>query len=112
MNKTYRHTVLALMIASFMWVIIGDLVNMHMKIIYKKDLYSHNTFFIKTVKKDKKEYHITLKKTGVDYLSGIIKTSDYNIHPVFLVVKLNEKINSNQNRILTGITGLRAPPIV
>lgn len=42
------------MITSFAWVVVGDLVNMHLKVIYKKDLYSHNVFYTKSNKLEKK----------------------------------------------------------
>jgi hypothetical protein len=53
MKRFYQKIIYAIMITSFTWVVIGDLVNMHMKLIYKKDLYNNSIVFVKTVKKEK-----------------------------------------------------------
>ena len=46
------------MIFAFLWVIIGDLVNMHIHVITGKDLYGHHHPFAKTQKSEKKSFKV------------------------------------------------------
>jgi len=55
---------LSAMIFAFLWVIIGDLVNMHVRVITGKDLYGHHQPFSKTHKPDKKTFKVKGKKSS------------------------------------------------
>ena len=51
------------MIFSFLWVIIGDLVAMHIRVIYGVDIQGQSPFS-KTNKSDKKVYKVSKSKTS------------------------------------------------
>lgn len=54
------------MIFAFLWVIIGDLVNMHIRVITGDDLYGHHQPYAKSNKTDKKSFKVKDKKAGND----------------------------------------------
>ena len=54
------------MIFAFLWVIIGDLVNMHIRVITGEDLYGHHQPYAKSNKTDKKAFKVKDKKAGND----------------------------------------------
>ena len=73
MKRTTKYRLfLASMVFAFMWVIIGDLVSMHIHIIYNKDI-AHHQPFTKTHKSDKKSFKVDSKKD-----SGFVKKLDYS----------------------------------
>ncbi len=109
MKSAYKNIIFYLMITSFLWVIIGDLVNMHVKLIYKKDLYANNIVFVKNVKKDK-DYHFFKVKNNFQKLL-------FSINKVSLINTLNSSeyifnetiISFSANRFYS-LRKLRAPP--
>ena len=73
MKKTTKYKLfLASMVFAFMWVIIGDLVSMHIHIIYDKDI-AHHQPFTKTHKSDKHSFKVDSKKD-----SGFVKKIDFS----------------------------------
>ena len=100
------------MIIAFAWVVIGDLVNMHMKIIYEKDLSAHNTLYTKTISKDKSSYKTYVKKINpINSILGYVSSN--SIIQCFLPVteyRLSEEIYSNIISSYTFIHKLRGPP--
>jgi len=54
------------MIFAFLWVIIGDLVNMHVRAITGGDLYGHHQPYAKSNKTDKKSFQVKDKKSSND----------------------------------------------
>ena len=64
MERTTKYRLFLLsMIFAFMWVIIGDLVSMHIQVIYGDDLVEHQPF-TKTDKSDKKSFKVDNKKAS------------------------------------------------
>ena len=62
MERTTKYRLfLSTMIFAFMWVIIGDLVSMHIQVIYGDDIVEHQPF-TKTEKSDKKSFKVDNKK--------------------------------------------------
>ena len=112
MRKVYQKLAYTIMIAAFTWLVIGDLVNMHMKIIYKKDLCAHNTLFTKTVSKDKSSFKIFAKKINPTNttLGFISSNSSIQSFLPFTEYKLYEDIYSNIISPYTLTTKLRGPP--
>jgi hypothetical protein len=51
------------MIASFVWVIFGDLVNLHMKLIYKLDINANKSLYVKSFNKHKDNENYSFVKT-------------------------------------------------
>ena len=51
------------MIFAFLWVIIGDLVSMHIRVICDSDIQQHQPFS-KTQKSDKKSFKVDSKKVA------------------------------------------------
>lgn len=101
------------MITAFAWVVIGDLVNMHMKIIYEKDLYAHNTLYTKTISKDKSSYKTYVKKINpINSVSEFVlsKSLIQCFLPVF-EFRLSVEIYSNIISTYFSINNLRGPPL-
>lgn len=110
MKGVLRKILLSTMIISFMWVIIGDLVNMHMKLIYKKDIYAHNTYYTKSHKSDKKNYKVSsknLKKISLDFANSTNLFSNINISYTELLFSEIENIKITNLHISLL---LRGPP--
>jgi len=107
MRKFYQKIAYTVMITAFTWVVIGDLVNMHMKLIYKKDLYAHSVVFVKTVKKDKANKNIITPQ-----LSGVTNTDNFKFYPqlTFSLISI-DKINNIAFEYID-ISNLRGPPSV
>jgi len=112
MTKLYRYTVLPIMIASFVWVIFGDLVNLHMKLIYKLDGNADKALYVKSYNKHKDNQNYSLVKALKNHNSnGFIESlsinkafiSSIDIDYNEIIIPLNPIIS------LTNI-GLRAPP--
>jgi len=114
MTKLYRYTVLPIMIASFVWVIFGDLVNLHMKLIYKFDVNANKSLYVKSFNKHKDNENYSLVKALKNNNSnGFIddNNSEFNTYLTATEFKYNELIVSlNPITSHTNI-GLRAPPI-
>jgi hypothetical protein len=106
MKRFYQKIIYAIMITSFTWVVIGDLVNMHMKLIYKKDLYNNSIVFVKTVKKEKSYKKILIKNINV------LSADTYNIKFFpkiicsFLIIKRFDNTTFNHFYLFS----LRGPP--
>jgi hypothetical protein len=64
MNRGPKYRIFfSAMIFAFMWVIIGDLVSMHIKVIYGDDIQKHQPFS-KTDKSGKKDFKVKSTKTS------------------------------------------------
>lgn len=102
------------MIAAFAWVVIGDLVNMHMKIIYEKDLSAHNTLFTKTISKDKSSHKAAFKTINsshsVSYFINPNGVEKFFI-PIF-DIDFCERVFYNKVSLLNSTCHLRGPPSV
>jgi len=101
------------MIASFIWVIFGDLVNLHMKLIYKFDVNANKSLYVKSFNKHKdNENYSFVKALKNSNSNGFIDdnsefnicltATDFNYNKLF--ISLNS-VTSHTN------IGLRAPPI-
>ncbi len=111
MKRVLNKILLSTMIIAFMWVIIGDLVNMHMKLIYKKDLNKHNTYYTKSHKSDKKDYLFaskTLKDTN-DFGNTANNSFNFNISVNYTNLFFAEIVNFNKNKLYSSLL-LRGPP--
>ena len=111
MRRVLNKILLSTMIIAFMWVIIGDLVNMHMKLIYKKDLNKHNTYYTKSHKSDKKDYLFaskTLKKTN-DFGNTANNSFNFKISVNYTNLYIAEIVNLNTNKHYYSFS-LRGPP--
>ena len=100
------------MIASFVWVIFGDLVNLHMKLIYKLDGNANKALYVKSYNKHKDSQNYSLVKALKNHNNnGFIESfSINNIHICSIDIDYNEAITPlNPIVSLTNI-GLRAPP--
>ena len=65
MNQPRRYKIfLSVMIFAFLWVIIGDLVNMHVRVFTGKDLYGHHQPFAKAHKHDKNVFKVKTQKSS------------------------------------------------
>ncbi len=76
-NSTYNKSTknklfLSIMIFAFLWVIIGDLVNMHVRVITGKDLYGHHQPFSKTHKSNGKTFKVGSKKINKTTNNSIV----------------------------------------
>ena len=111
MKRVINKILLSTMIITFMWVIIGDLVNMHMKLIYKKDLNKHNTYYTKSHKSDKKDYLISAKVVKDTKDFGNISNSifNFNISVNFTNIYFVEIVNFKTNNFHSSLF-LRGPP--
>jgi len=113
MRRVLNKILLSTMIIAFMWVIIGDLVNMHMKLIYKKDLYNHNTYYTKSHKSDKKDYLFgskILKKTN-DFSNTANNSFNFNLSVNYTNLFIAEIVNFNTNKHYYSHS-LRGPPSI
>ena len=112
MTRIFRYTVLPIMLFAFVWVIFGDLVNLHMKLIFKLDINANKTLYVKTFKKHKDDQNYHLEKalnnhnnngfaeinTEISYFTNIEN---------FDISELDCFVNPN---ISHSNFGLRAPP--
>ncbi len=102
------------MIFAFLWVIIGDLVNMHVRVITGKDLYGHHQPFSKTHKSNGKSYKVGSKKvektTGGNFvslfLSEAIQAAFLSRTKDFLYWFIPKLVADNSSNLSLG----RAPP--
>ncbi len=101
------------MITAFVWVIFGDLVNLHMRLIYKLDINANKSLYVKSFTKHKDNHNYSLVKALKNHHNiGFI---DYSLNNKFNI-NSNEfnytdiQISLNTIRPHTNI-GLRAPPI-
>ena len=111
MRRVLNKILLSTMIIAFMWVIIGDLVNMHMKLIYKKDLTKHNTYYTKSHKSDKKDYLFGSKilKKHNDFNNPTNNNFNFNIPISYLNLHKTEIVNLYSNKLHSSLL-LRGPP--
>ena len=111
MKRALNKILLSTMIIAFMWVIIGDLVNMHMKLIYKKDLTEHNTYYTKSHKSDKKDYLLSGK--DIKKLNDFANTQDnsfnFKTSVSYYTLLITKTVNFNSNNLFTSLL-LRGPP--
>jgi len=112
MKNIFNKILFFTMIISFSWVIVGDLVNMHMKLIYKKDLTKHNIYYTKTHKSDKKSYLTNskdYKKIGKNLNLFFYNYNSFNINIQYIkVFYLTFKNNYSLNKYFSLF--LRGPP--
>jgi len=87
-NTSKYNLVLSVMIFSFLWVIIGDLVAMHAKLIYDVDIQDQSPF-AKTQKSDKKVYQVQKNKASDDDNSSGIVFISTTQNLVFLIKSEN-----------------------
>ncbi len=83
-KRTSKYKIfLSVMILSFLWVIIGDLVAMHIKLIYDVDIQSQYPF-TKTQKTDSKTYKTQKNKSSDDnqilYLDFFVISSNTSVN--------------------------------
>ncbi len=111
MRRVLNKILLSIMIIAFTWVIIGDLVNMHMKLIYKKDLNKHNTYYTKSHKSDKKDYLFgsKIQKKAKDFGNTANNTFNFNISVNYTNVFIAEILNLKTNKLHSSLL-LRGPP--
>jgi hypothetical protein len=111
MTKLYRYTVLPIMIASFVWVVFGDLVNLHMKLIYKFDVNANKSLYVKSFNKHKDNENYSLVKALNNSNGFIDDNSEFNTYLSATEFNYNELLAPlNPVTSHTNI-GLRAPPI-
>ena len=112
MRKIYQKAAYFIMITAFAWVVVGDLVNMHMKLIYHKDLSAHNNLFTKTVSKDKSSYKLTAKDiSSANQFLAFINPCGLSeiILPISNII-LSQKEFTTTNQTHHNRCNLRGPP--
>jgi len=113
-NTNIKHKLyLGLIIFSFVWVIIGDLVSMHMRVISHIDLQQHSPFanIHKTVKKDSKQKSYKYFDEGINFHLDFISLNDYTVNPFLNFIEIVPPTVSILyiNETKTSFSG-RAPP--
>ena len=103
-----------IMIFAFLWVIIGDLVAMHIHVIADIDIYNHS-LFAKSNKTDKKCYKNKSNKSSdnsIFYfnLFTSVQNSSINCQRIFKEVAANEPINLQAQEFILFLSG-RDPPL-
>jgi len=108
-----RRLYIALIIFSFIWVIIGDLVSMHMRVISHIDLQQHSPFanIHKTVKKDGKQKTYKYFDEGFNFNTDFIQIKKTDLKPFSYSIKITSTIAlcpyiEQYKKLLLG----RAPP--
>lgn len=101
----------SLMIFTFSWVIIGDLVSMHLRVIYNIDIHNSQTF-------TKKDNSVKIKKGKSDFgntilLSFLTETNKPSLanNSFFFIISFIEKLNIFSSEIIKLSIG-RAPPTI
>lgn len=113
MDRTiYQKLAYTIMITAFAWVVMGDLVNMHIKLIYEKDLCAHSTLFTKTVSKDKSSHKASFKTINPYHTISCLLNSDGTIESVLPVLNIifNKQIFFNTISLHNSTHPLRGPP--
>ncbi len=80
MKSNWHHKFFVLVIVLFGWVVIEDLVNMHLKLIFKMDLQAQQPLLLKIKKSDRKDF---------------VYDQDYGLH-----IGLASEISKNTKNIL------------
>jgi hypothetical protein len=112
-NTNIKHKLyLSLIIFSFIWVIIGDLVSMHMRVISHIDLQQHSPFAnIHKVEKQGKQKNAKYFDEGFNFNTDFVSLNEYTVNPLLNFVEIvsptTSILHSNEN--LTSFSG-RAPP--
>ena len=112
MTKIYKYTVLPIMIFTFVWVIFGDLVNLHMKLIYKLNTNTNEILYVKSFHKQKNDNNYSLYKIVDNHHNNgffcDFTDLSFSIHEIDLA---NSQFCSiTKPYIFLGCIGLRAPP--
>lgn len=111
MKSVLNKILLLTMIIAFMWVIVGDLVNMHVKLIYKTDLNKHNTYYTKANKSEKKDYILSSKDfKKLDVFSNTSNNNfNFKIKLSFSEILITKTERLITNRLISSLL-LRGPP--
>ena len=112
MTRFYRYIILPTMITAFAWVIFGDLVNLHIKLIYKLDINANKSLYVKSFNKhkDNENYSFVkaLKKNGSN--GFIDNNSEINIFLPTTEFIYHEELTASYSVISHLNIALRAPP--
>lgn len=99
---------------SFLWVVIGDLVAMHINVIYDVDIYELQPF-AKTQKSDEKTYKITKGKSDLNGFSIDFVCEEYNsvsnLYLEYLGICFDHLQELNSSNYTLQLPG-RSPPMV